>query len=530
MEESKKVLFGEEARETLLKGVNVIGDAVKVTLGAKGRTVIINKQFGLPHITKDGVSVAKSITLSNEGENMGAQMLKEVASKTADVAGDGTTTSTILAQHIINEVFEAIKQGVNPISLKKGIEKTAQEVVKNIKSLSSEVVDDNTLLQIATISANNDAEIGKIIVDAVLAAGKTGLVTVEESTSYDTKVEITEGIRLNRGYLSNVFATNNKMEAVLDNPYILVYNRKIDVMKDLVPLLEKVLAQKRSLLIMADDIDGEVLGSLILNKSKGNIAVCVVKTPGFGNDKAVINSDLKLLIGSKDLTGYNLTEVELDMLGTCDKAIISKDSCSLIGAKGNKEKIKVLYDTLLDQLTNNTDEAIGKYLTNRLNNFSKAAAVIKVGGTTEIEMKERKDRVDDTLASTKCAIEEGFVMGGGTTYIHACKDLVLNKNIHLSNNSNTKNPEDLGSSILIDALCQPFRQLLYNAGKEINEVEQALKTVSKAKYGFGYDVKEENFGILMAKGIIDPTKVNYTALENAVSIASVFLTTECVVL
>lgn len=530
MEENKKVLFGEEARETLLKGVNVIGDAVKVTLGAKGRTVIINKQFGLPHITKDGVTVAKSINLTNEAENIGAQMLKEVASKTADVAGDGTTTSTILAQHMINELFAAIKQGYNPISLKKGIEKTSQEIIQNIKSLSSEVKDNNTLLQIATISANNDGEIGKIIVDAVTAVDKTGLITVEESKNYQTTVEITEGIRLDRGYLSNVFATNNKMEAVLDNPYILIYNGKIDVMKDLVPLLEKILLQKRPFLIMADDIDGEVLGSLILNKSKGNIAVCVTKTPGFGNDKAVINNDLKLLTGSKDLTGYNLTEVELDMLGSCDKAVVTKDSCALIGAKGNKEKIKTLHDSLLEQLANTKDELVIKYLTNRLNNFSKAAAVIKVGGTTEIEMKERKDRVDDTLASTKCAIEEGFVMGGGTTYIHACKDH-LDKVLTASFvTENQNNAEEVGSQILVNALCQPFRQLLLNSGKETEEIEKALRTISQAKYGFGYNVKTENYGLMMPMGIIDPTKVNYTALENAVSIVNVFLTTECVVL
>jgi chaperonin GroEL len=520
---SKQLFFDIEARNRMKKGVDVLANAVKVTLGPKGRNVVLEKKFGAPSITKDGVTVAKEIELEDAIENMGAQMVKEVASKTADIAGDGTTTATVLAQAIIGEGLKMVAAGSNPMDLKRGIDKAVGKVVENLKSQSQAVGNDNSKIQqVAAISANNDSEIGKLIAEAMKKVGKEGVITVEEARGTETGIEVVEGMQFDRGYISPYFVTNSeKMEAELENPYILIYDKKISNMKDILHILEKVAQGGRPLLIIAEDLEGEALATLVVNKLRGTLKVAAVKAPGFGDRRKEMLQDIAVLtkgIVVSEEQGYKLENADLSYLGTASSVTIDKDNTTIVGGKGKKEDINARINQIKAQIEVTTSDYDKEKLQERLAKLSGGVAVLNVGAATEVEMKEKKDRVDDALHATRAAVEEGIVPGGGVAFIRAIESLEKFKG--------SNEDETTGVAIVKRALEEPLRQIVANAGIEGSIVVQKVRE-GKADYGF--NARTEEYENLLKAGVIDPTKVTRIALENAASIAGMLLTTECVV-
>ncbi len=520
---AKEIKYDMEARDLLKKGVDELANAVKVTLGPKGRNVIIEKKFGAPHITKDGVSVAKEIELSDPYENMGAQMVKEVASKTGDDAGDGTTTATILAQAIINVGLKNVTAGANPMDLKRGIDKAVAKVVESIKSQAKEVGDDyNKIEQVATISANNDNEIGKLIADAMAKVKKEGVITVEEAKGMETTVEVVEGMQFDRGYLSPYFVTNTeKMEVEFDNPFILIHDKKISSLKEILPILEATAQAGRPLLIIAEDIDGEALTTLVVNRLRGALKVCAVKAPGFGDRRKEMLEDIAILTGGLVVTeekGIKLENATIEMLGTAEKVTINKDNTTIVNGAGAKEAIAERVAQIKAQIEATKSDYDREKLQERLAKLAGGVAVLYVGAPSEVEMKEKKDRVDDALSATRAAVEEGIVPGGGVTYIRAIESLEDLKGIN--------EDETTGIEIIKRAIEEPLRQIITNAGKEGAVYVQKVK---EGKGDFGYNARNEKFENFFEAGVIDPAKVTRVALENAASIAGMMLTTECVI-
>ncbi|MGJ1432175.1 chaperonin GroEL [Sphingobacterium spiritivorum] len=519
---AKQVKYNVEARDALKKGVDTLANAVKVTLGPKGRNVIIEKKFGSPAITKDGVTVAKEIELKDALENMGAQMVKEVASKTADQAGDGTTTATVLAQAIIAPGIKSVAAGANPMDLKRGIDKAVATVVANLKSQSQVVgQDNNKIKQVATISANNDEVIGSLIAEAMEKVGNDGVITVEEAKGTETEVKTVEGMQFDRGYLSPYFVTNSdKMEAELDNPYILIYDKKISNMKELLPVLEKQVQTGKPLLIIAEDLDGEALATLVVNKIRGSLKVAAVKAPGFGDRRKAMLEDIAILTGGTVISeerGYKLENAELSYLGQAEKVVVDKDNTTVINGGGNVEDIKARVNQIKSQIETTTSDYDREKLQERLAKLAGGVAVLYVGATTEVEMKEKKDRVDDALHATRAAVEEGIVAGGGVAFIRATESLV--------NLKGENEDETIGIEIIKRAIEEPLRQICNNAGVEGAVVVQKVK---EGTSDFGYNARTDKYENLIGAGVIDPTKVSRVALENAASIASMLLTTECV--
>lgn len=520
---AKQLFFDIEARNKMKKGVDTLANAVKVTLGPKGRNVVIEKKFGAPSVTKDGVSVAKEIELEDAIENMGAQMVKEVASKTADIAGDGTTTATVLAQSIISEGLKNVAAGANPMDLKRGIDKAVTAVVANLRSQSQQVGNDSSKIeQVATISANSDDTIGKLIAEAMQKVGKEGVITVEEAKGTDTTVEVVEGMQFDRGYISPYFVTNSeKMEAELQNPYILIYDKKISSMKDILHILEKVAQSGRPLLIIAEDLEGEALATLVVNKLRGTLKVAAVKAPGFGDRRKEMLQDIAILtkgIVVSEEQGFKLENADLTYLGTADTVTIDKDNTTIVGGKGDKEAITARVNQIKAQVESTTSDYDREKLQERLAKLSGGVAVLYVGAATEVEMKEKKDRVDDALHATRAAVEEGIVPGGGVAYIRAIEALETLKGIN--------EDETTGIQIVKRAIEEPIRQIVVNSGIEGSIVVQKIK---EGKADFGFNARTEVYENLFAAGVIDPTKVTRVALENAASIAGMLLTTECVV-
>ncbi len=520
---SKKITFDVDARDKLKKGVDALADAVKVTLGPKGRNVIIDKKFGAPIITKDGVTVAKEIELKDPIENMGAQMVKEVASKTADMAGDGTTTATVLSQAMVTAGLKNVAAGANPMDLKRGIDRAVAAVVKNLHKISSEVGDDNSKIeQVATISANNDTTIGKLIAEAMAKVKKEGVITVEEAKGTETYVDIVEGMQFDRGYLSPYFVTNSeKMVAELENPYILIYDKKISNMKDLLPVLEKAAQTGRPLLIISEDVEGEALATLVVNKIRGSLKIAAVKAPGFGDRRKAMLEDLAVLTGGTVISeeqGRKLEDATLEDLGTCEKISIDKDNTTLVNGAGEKSAIEGRVNQIKAQIESTTSDYDKEKLQERLAKLAGGVAVLYVGAATEVEMKEKKDRVDDALHATRAAVEEGIIPGGGVAYIRALASL---KDLTGENDDETT-----GVQIVRRALEEPLRQIVANAGGEGSVVVQKVRD---GKDDFGYNARTDVFENLLAAGVIDPTKVARVALENAGSIAGMLLTTECVI-
>lgn len=520
---SKEIHFNVDARERLKKGVDALADAVKVTLGPKGRNVVIDKKFGAPSITKDGVSVAKEIELKDPVENMGAQMLKEVASKTADIAGDGTTTATVLAQAIVTAGLKNVAAGANPMDLKRGIDKAVEAVIAELKKLSTEVGDDfSKIEQVATISANNDATIGKLIAEAMQKVKKEGVITVEEAKGTDTTVEIVEGMQFDRGYLSPYFVTNSeKMVTELENPYILIFDKKISAMKDLLPILEKTVQTGKPLLIIAEDIDGEALATLVVNKIRGSLKIAAVKAPGFGDRRKAMLEDIAILTGGQVISeerGYKLENTEIDQLGQAEKISIDKDNTTIVNGAGDKEQIVGRVNQIKAQIETTTSDYDKEKLQERLAKLAGGVAVLYVGAASEVEMKEKKDRVDDALHATRAAVEEGIIPGGGTAFIRVQE--VLDKLTGVNDDETT------GVAIIRRAIEEPLRQIVENAGQEGSIVVQKVR---EGKGNFGYNARIETYENLLEAGVIDPTKVARVALENAASIAGMLLTTECVI-
>jgi chaperonin GroEL len=520
---AKIIKFDTEARERLKAGVDALANAVKVTLGPKGRNVVIEKKYGAPNVTKDGVTVAKEIELEDPVENMGAQMVKEVASKTSDVAGDGTTTATVLAQAIMNAGLKNVAAGSNPMDLKRGIDKAVQAVVDALKAMAQNVGSDNKKIeQVAAISANNDAEIGKLIADAMAKVSKDGVITVEEAKGTDTYSDVVEGMQFDRGYLSPYFITNaDDMEAELDKAYILIYDKKISTMKDLLPVLEKVAQQGAQLLIIAEDVDGEALATLVVNKIRGTIKVCAVKAPGFGDRRKEMLQDIAILTGGTVISeeqGYKLENADLTYLGRAEKVSVDKDNTTIVGGKGKKDDIKARIGEIKNQIEKTTSDYDREKLQERLAKLSGGVAVLYVGAATEVEMKEKKDRVDDALHATRAAVEEGIVPGGGVAYIRAMEGLDKMKT--------TNDDERIGVEIVKRALEEPIRTIVENAGIEGSIVVQKVKE-GKADYGF--NARSEKYENLLKAGVIDPVKVTRVALENAASISGLLLTTECTI-
>jgi chaperonin GroEL len=518
----KKITFDVSAREQLKRGVDALADAVKVTLGPKGRNVVIDKSFGAPNITKDGVTVAKEIELKDPVENMGAQMVKEVASKTGDVAGDGTTTATVLAQSIISTGLKNVAAGANPMDLKRGIDKAVIAVVDHLKNQAKEVGDDNDKIkQVATISANNDAVIGELIAEAMRKVKKEGVITVEEAKGTDTTVDVVEGMQFDRGYISPYFVTNSeKMITELDNPYILIHDKKISTMKDLLPVLEKSAQTGRSLLIISEDIDGEALATLVVNKLRGSLKVAAVKAPGFGDRRKAMLEDIAILTGGTVISeeqGRRLEDTTLQDLGSAEKISIDKDNTTIVNGSGDKDMILARVNQIKAQIETTTSEYDKEKLQERLAKLAGGVAVLYIGAATEMEMKEKKDRVDDALAATRAAVEEGIVPGGGVAFIRAIAAL--------SNLKGSNEDENTGIAIIRRALEEPLRQIVFNAGMEGAVVVQK---VSEGKDDFGYNAHSDKYENLYQAGVIDPTKVSRVALENAASVAGMFLTTECV--
>ena len=520
---AKQIFFDIEARNKMKKGVDTLANAVKVTLGPKGRNVVIEKKFGAPQVTKDGVTVAKEIELDDPIENMGAQMVKEVASKTADIAGDGTTTATVLAQSIIGEGLKNVAAGANPMDLKRGIDKAVAKVIANLKTQSQSVGDDSKKIeQVATISANSDAVIGKLIADAMARVGKEGVITVEEAKGTDTTVDVVEGMQFDRGYISPYFVTNSeKMEAELQNPYILIYDKKISAMKDILHILEKVAQSGRPLVIIAEDLEGEALATLVVNKLRGTIKVAAVKAPGFGDRRKEMLTDIAILTAGTVVSeeqGYKLENADLTYLGQASSITIDKDNTTIVGGKGTKEDIKARVNQIKAQVENTTSDYDREKLQERLAKLSGGVAVLYVGAATEVEMKEKKDRVDDALHATRAAVEEGIVPGGGVAYIRAIESLEGLKGENVD--------ETTGIQIVKRAIEEPLRQIVVNSGIEGSIVVQKIK---EGKADFGFNARTEVYEHLLAAGVIDPTKVTRVALENAASIAGMLLTTECVI-
>ena len=519
---AKEISFNVDARDALKRGVDALANAVKVTLGPKGRNVIIDKKYGAPSITKDGVSVAREIELKNPIENMGAQMVKEVASKTADVAGDGTTTATVLAQAIITAGLKNVAAGANPMDLKRGIDKAVTQVISALKKMSKSVGDDNQKIeQVATISANNDAEIGKLIAQAMDKVKKEGVITVEEAKGTETTVTVVEGMQFDRGYISPYFVTNaDKMEAVLENPYILLYDKKISNMKELLPILEKVVQTGRPLLIIAEDVDGEALATLVVNKLRGSLKIAAVKSPGFGDRRKAMMEDIAILTDGSVISeeqGYKLDAADLTYLGKAEKVTIDKDNTTIVNGAGQKENITARVNQIKAQIETTTSDYDKEKLQERLAKLAGGVAVLYVGAATEVEMKEKKDRVDDALHATRAAVEEGIVPGGGVAYIRCIAALEKMKG--------DNDDETTGMAIVKRALEEPLRQIVANAGIEGSIVVQKVK---EGKDDFGYNARTDIYENMLGAGVIDPTKVARVALENAASIASMLLTTECV--
>lgn len=507
----------------LKKGVDELANAVKVTLGPKGRNVIIAKKFGAPHITKDGVTVAKEIELEDAFQNMGAQMVKEVASKTGDNAGDGTTTATVLAQAIISVGLKNVAAGANPMDLKRGIDKAVAKVVESIKEQSKEVGDDiNKIEQVATISANNDGEIGKLIANAMAKVKKEGVITVEEAKGTDTTVDVVEGMQFDRGYLSPYFVTDTeKMEAVLEKPYVLIHDKKISSLKDILPLLEAVVQGSRPLLIIAEDVDSEALTSLVVNRLRAGLKVCAVKAPGFGDRRKEMLQDIAILTGGTVISeeqGLKLETTTLDMLGTADTITVNKDNTTIVNGAGSKDAIKQRVAQIKAQMETTTSQYDKEKLQERLAKLAGGVAVLYIGAPSEVEMKEKKDRVDDALSATRAAVEEGIVPGGGVAYIRSIKALEGLKGAN--------EDETTGIEIVKRAIEEPLRQIVANAGKEGAVIVQK---VSEGKGDYGYNARTDTYENLFETGVIDPAKVTRVALENAASIAGMMLTTECVI-
>jgi len=519
---AKDITFNLDARDALKRGVDALANAVKVTLGPKGRNVIIDKKFGSPVITKDGVTVAKEIELSNAVENMGAQLLKEVASKTADLAGDGTTTATVLAQAIVTAGLKNVAAGANPMDLKRGIDKAVIAVVENLKKQSQTIGTDNKKIeQVATISANNDSAIGKLIAEAMGKVKKEGVITVEEAKGTETTVEVVEGMQFDRGYISPYFVTDaDKMEAVLESPLILIYDKKISNMKEILPILEKAVQTGKPVLIIAEDLDGEALATLVVNKIRGSLKIAAVKAPGFGDRRKAMLEDIAILTGGTLISeerGFKLENADLTMLGKAEKITIDKDNTTIVNGAGKKADILARVNQIKAQIESTTSDYDKEKLQERLAKLAGGVAVLYIGAATEVEMKEKKDRVDDALAATRAAVEEGIVPGGGVAYIRAISALEKLKGIN--------EDETTGVAIVKRAIEEPLRQICENSGIEGSIVVQKVK---EGKDDFGFNARTEEYENLYKAGVIDPTKVTRIALENAASVAGMLLTTECV--
>ena len=520
---AKEILFNMDARDQLKKGVDALANAVKVTLGPKGRNVIIEKKFGAPHITKDGVSVAKEIELADAYMNTGAQLVKSVAAKTNDDAGDGTTTATLLAQAIITEGLRNVTAGANPMDLKRGIDKAVTKVVASIKDQSEEVGNDyDKIEQVASISANNDAEIGKLIADAMRKVSKDGVITIEEAKSRDTTIGVVEGMQFDRGYLSAYFITDTeKMECQMENPFILIYDKKITNLKDMLPILEPAVQTGRPLLIIAEDVESEALTTLVVNRLRTQLKICAVKAPGFGDRRKDMLEDIATLTGGiviSEEKGIKLEQATLEMLGTCGKITVSKDNTTIVDGNGNKEAIDARVAQIKAQIAATKSDYDKEKLQERLGKLAGGVAVLYVGAASEVEMKEKKDRVDDALCATRAAIEEGIVPGGGVAYIRSIDSL---EGLEVANED-----EKTGVAIVKRAIEEPLRQIVANAGKEGAVVVQKVR---EGKGDFGYNARADVYENLFAAGVVDPAKVTRVALENAASIAGMFLTTECVI-
>ena len=520
---AKEIKFDIEARESLKRGVDALANAVKVTLGPKGRNVILGKTYGAPHITKDGVSVAKEIELEDPFENMGAQLVKEVASKTNDDAGDGTTTATILAQSIIGVGLKNVTAGANPMDLKRGIDKAVAKIVAEIRSMAQEIGDNFEKIEhVAKISSNGDEQIGQLIAEAMRKVNKEGVITVEEAKGIETTVEVVEGMQFDRGYISPYFVTNSeKMEAQLENPYILIYDKKISTLKEILPILEQTVQTGRPLLIIAEDIDSEALATLVVNRLRGGLKVCAVKAPGFGDRRKAMLQDIAILTDGvviSEETGLSIDAVSLDMLGKAEKISVTKDNTTIVNGAGDKEAIRERAAQIKAQIANTTSDYDREKLQERLAKLSGGVAVLYVGAPSEVEMKEKKDRVDDALSATRAAVEEGTVPGGGTALLRAVRALdgLVGEN----------EDETTGIEIIRRAVEEPLRQIVANAGKEGAVIVQRVKD---GEGDFGYNARLDQFENLYASGVIDPAKVTRVALENAASIAGMFLTTECVI-
>jgi chaperonin GroEL len=520
---AKQIFFDIEARNKMKKGVDTLANAVKVTLGPKGRNVVIEKKFGAPAVTKDGVTVAKEIELEDPIENMGAQMVKEVASKTADIAGDGTTTATVLAQAIISEGLKMVAAGANPMDLKRGIDKAVIAVVENLKSQKKDVGNNNKMIeQVATISANNDNNIGKLIAEAMSKVGKEGVITVEEAKGTETTVDVVEGMQFDRGYVSAYFVTNTeKMEAELQNPYVLIYDKKISTMKDILSILEKVAQSGRPLVIIAEDLEGEALSTLVVNKLRGTLKVAAVKAPGFGDRRKEMLQDIAVLTSGTVISeeqGYKLEGAGLEYLGQAASITINKDNTVIVGGKGKKADIQGRVNQIKAQIETTTSDYDKEKLQERLAKLSGGVAVLYVGAATEVEMKEKKDRVDDALAATRAAVEEGIVPGGGVAYIRSIASLDTVKGINAD--------EVTGINIIRRAIEEPLRQIVANSGLEGSVIVQDIRN---GEGDYGFNARTEQYQNMFKAGVIDPTKVTRVALENAASIAGMLLTTECVI-
>ncbi len=520
---AKEITFDIEARDQIKQGVDALANAVKVTLGPKGRNVIIEKKYGAPHITKDGVTVAKEIELEDAAQNLGAQLVKEVATKTGDVAGDGTTTATVLAQAIISVGLKNVTAGANPMDLKRGIDKAVKEIVKSVKAQSRIVGDDyDKIEQVATISANNDQEIGRLIADAMKKVSKDGVITIEEAKGTDTTIEVVEGMQFDRGYISPYFVTNTeKMECEMENPYILIHDKKISSLKELLPILEPAVQSGRPLLLIAEDVDSEALTTLVVNRLRSNLKIAAVKAPGFGDRRKEMLEDIAILTGGMVISeerGLKLESATLEMLGSAEKITIDKDNTIIVNGAGSKDKIEARIGQIKAQIAATTSDYDREKLQERLAKLAGGVAVLYVGAGSEVEMKEKKDRVDDALSATRAAIEEGIVPGGGVAYIRAIQSV---ENLEADNDD-----ERTGIEIVLRAVEEPLRQIVANAGKEGAVVVQKLM---EGKDDFGYNARQDRYENLHAAGVVDPAKVTRVALENAASIAGMFLTTECVI-
>jgi chaperonin GroEL len=519
---AKEVKFGDDARTLMVNGVNILADAVKVTLGPKGRNVVLDKSFGAPHVTKDGVSVAKEISLENKFENMGAQMVKEVSSQTSDIAGDGTTTATVLAQGIVREGMKSVAAGMNPMDLKRGIDKAVHAAVESLKKMSKPCTSNESIEQVGTISANSDSSVGSIIAKAMAKVGNEGVITVEDGTSLEDELEIVEGMQFERGYLSPYFVNKQQnMTAELENPYVLLFDKKISNIRDLLAILEAVAKSSRPLLIIAEDVEGEALATLVVNSMRGIVKVCAVKAPGFGDRRKAMLEDIAILTGGTVIAeevGLSLEEATLDMLGTAKRITVSKEETVIVDGAGKKADIKARVDQIRRQSDDATSDYDKEKLQERLAKLGGGVAVIKVGAATEVEMKEKKDRVDDALHATRAAVAEGIVPGGGVALIRACAAV--------DKISGDNHDQDIGISIARRAMEDPLRQIVSNAGDEASVV---LANVAAKKGNHGYNAASGEYGDMVKMGILDPTRVTRSALQNAASVAGLLIKTECMI-